>query len=318
MKYLYFENGDSLPALGLGTWKSAKGEVYGVIRKAIEIGYRHFDCAHLYGNEKEIGDAFADAFKVGDIAREELFITSKLWNNRHRRAQVRPAYDLTLTNLQIGYLDLYLIHWPVVVIDHKDMPETGADLVSLTKTPLAETWEAMIDVTKTGLIKHIGVSNFSIAKIEDIWHKTGVKPAVNQVEIHPYMQQKALKNYTDQHHIILTGYSPLGSFDRPASRRAAEDPILLEDETLHKIAHQKGITTAQLVLAWAVNYGISTIPKSVKENRLRENLVAADIILTHEEMEQISQIDRKSRFIKGNFWCLEGSDYTLQNLWDEG
>ena len=137
MKHLLFENNDKIPALGLGTWKSAPGEVYDAIRTAIRVGYRHFDCAHLYMNEPEIGEAFADAFKAGDVTREELFVTSKLWNNRHRKEQVRPAFDLTVKNLQLGYLDLYLIHWPVVLKDEVNFPENGDELVSLKETPLS-------------------------------------------------------------------------------------------------------------------------------------------------------------------------------------
>lgn len=317
MKYLSFENGDKMPALGLGTWKSAKGEVYGVVRKAIEIGYRHFDCAYLYGNEKEIGDAFADAIKAGDVQREELFVTSKLWNNRHRKEQTRPAFDITLKDLQIDYLDLYLIHWPIVVVDDKAFPETGKDLVSLTQTPLSETWEGMIAIKETGLAKHIGVSNFNPPKMQRVWDATGVKPEVNQVELHPFLQQKAMKEYTDKHGIILTAFSPLGSLDRPANRKTEGDPLLFENETIRKIAESKGVSMAQVILAWGVNYGISTIPKTVSESRLKENLAAADVELTDIEMYQISNLDLKNRYIKGDFWCLEGSDYTLNGLWFE-
>lgn len=318
MKYISLDNGDTMPALGLGTWKSAKGEVYGVIRKAIDIGYRHFDCAFLYGNEKEIGDALSDAIKAGDVKREELWITSKLWNNRHRTKQVRPAFEQSLSDLQVGYLDLYLIHWPIVVVDHKSFPETGQELVSLSEVPLAQTWNAMIQLKESGLAKHIGVSNFSVKKIQEIRDATGVKPEVDQVELHPYMQQKALKSYTDQHHIILTAFAPLGSTDRPANRKTAGEPLLFDNEIIQNLALKRGISAAQLILAWAVSDGISVIPKSVNESRLKENLDAADIELTENEMDTISQLDLKNRYIKGNFWCLEGSDYTLQNLWDEG
>jgi alcohol dehydrogenase (NADP+) len=317
MKYFDFENGDKMPALGLGTWKSDKGEVYKAVRTAIEVGYRHFDCAYLYGNEKEIGEAFADALKAGDVKREDLWITSKLWNNRHRKEQVRPAFDISLKDLQCEYLDLYLIHWPVVVVDEIAFPENGSQLVSLTKTTLSETWEGMIDIKATGLSKHIGVSNFSAKKIAAIWKDTGVKPEIDQVEMHPFMQQKPLKAYTDEHGIILTAYAPLGSADRPASRITPGDPNLFHDEVINTIAKEKTITPAQVMLAWAVNYGVSVIPKSVRKERLIENLEAADITLSTEEMQRLSAIDLHNRYIKGNFWCLPGSDYTLENLWDE-
>lgn len=317
MKYLSFNNGDKVPALGLGTWKSAKGEVYDAIRTAINLGYRHFDCAHLYMNEAEIGEAFSDAFKAGDVTREELFVTSKLWNNRHREEQVRPAFDLTVKNLQLGYLDLYLIHWPIVLKDDVNFPENGEELVSLKETPLSETWKGMIELKKSGDAKHIGVSNFSPKKIQDVWDATGVKPEVNQVEMHPFMQQKALKSYCDENDIILTAYAPLGSADRPKNRINEGEPNLFHNETIKKIAAEKEVSEAQVMLAWAVNYGVTVIPKSVNEGRLKENLAAADIELSTEEMSALTDIDLNSRYVKGDFWCLDGSDYTLENLWDE-
>lgn len=316
MKYLSFSNQDMMPALGLGTWKSAPGEVYDAIRTAINVGYRHFDCAHLYMNEAEIGTAFADAFKAGDVTREELFVTSKLWNNRHRRSQVRPAFELTIKNLQLGYLDLYLIHWPVVLKDDVNFPEKADELVSLQETPLAETWSGLIDLQINGNAKHIGVSNFSVKKIQQVWDATGVKPEVIQVEMHPFMQQKVLKKYCDNHGIILTAYAPLGSADRPKNRINAGEPNLFHNETIKQIAAEKGISEAQVMLAWAVNYGVSVIPKSVNESRLIENLAAADVELSADQMDALANEDLNSRYVKGDFWCLAGSDYTLENLWD--
>lgn len=317
MNYLTFDNGDKMPVLGLGTWKSAKGEVYEAIRTAIKLGYRHFDCAHLYMNEAEIGEAFTAAFEDGDVKREDLFVTSKLWNNRHRTEQVREAFDLTVKNLQVGYLDLYLIHWPVVLKDDVTFPEKGDELVSLKRTPLSETWKGMIQLKESGDAKHIGVSNFSIEKIQDVWDETGVKPEVNQVEMHPFMQQKPLKKYCDDNGILITGYSPLGSSDRPKNRINDDEPNLFANEILKKIADEKDISAAQVMLAWSVNNGGIVIPKSVNEGRLKENLAAADVELSDEDMAAISGIDLHNRFVKGDFWCLEGSDYTLENLWDE-
>ncbi|MFT6205547.1 MAG: alcohol dehydrogenase (NADP+) [Spirosomataceae bacterium] len=317
MKYLAFANNDKMPALGLGTWKSAKGEVYEAIRTAIKLGYRHFDCAHLYMNEAEIGEAFADAFKAGDVTREELFVTSKLWNNRHRQEQVRPAFELTIKNLQLDYLDLYLIHWPVVLKDDVNFPESGDELVSIEETPLSETWKGMIELQKSGDAKHIGVSNFSPKKIQLVWDKTDVKPEVNQVEMHPFMQQKELKSYCDKNGIILTAYAPLGSADRPKNRISEDEPNLFQNETIKKIAADKGTSEAQVMLAWAVNYGVSVIPKSVNEGRLKENLAAAEIELATDELNSLSEIDLKNRYVTGDFWCLEGSSYTMKNLWDE-
>jgi alcohol dehydrogenase (NADP+) len=317
MKYLTFKNNDKMPTLGLGTWKSAKGEVYEVVRKAIEIGYRHFDCAYFYGNEAEIGQAISDAIKNGEVTREELWITSKLWNNRHRKDEIQAAFDITLKDLGLDYLDLYLIHWPVVLQYDISYAQKGSDLVSLSEIPLAETWQGLIDLKEKGLTKHIGVSNFSIKKINQITQETGVMPEVVQVESHPFLQQTNLLNFAKEKGIFLTGYCPLGSSDRPAARILADEPKLFQNEIILEIAKEKGVSPAQIILAWAVNRGASVIPKSVNPQRLKENLEAADIELTADEMAKMSSLDLHYRYIKGDFWCLEGSDYTLENLWDE-
>lgn len=317
MNYLTFENGDKMPALGLGTWKSAKGEVYTAVKTAIEIGYRHFDCALVYGNEQEIGQAFADAMKEGTVKREDLWITSKLWNNSHEKQYILASINTTLKDLQLDYLDLYLIHWPVALKRAVAYPQTGEDMLSLTDVPLSETWAEMIVLKEMGLTRHIGVSNFSIKKLEEVTATTGVRPEVNQLELHPFLQQWPMVDYCRQQGIVLTGYCPLGSSDRPANRIVDGEPKLFENEVIRTLAQARGCSAAQLMLAWAVSRGTSVIPKSVNAGRLQENLAAADIKLTEQEMEAMRKLDLHYRYIKGNFWCLEGSDYTLESLWDE-
>jgi alcohol dehydrogenase (NADP+) len=316
MKYFEFENGNKMPAIGLGTWKSAKGEVYKVIREAINVGYRHFDCALLYGNEEEIGEAFSDAFKAGDVTREELFVTSKLWNNAHQTEFILPNIQKSIDNLKVGYLDLYLIHWPIALKSTTIFPKEGNEMLSLKDVPLSETWRGMIDLKNKGLTKHIGVSNFSAKKIQKLIDETGVAPEVDQVEMHPLLQQKNLLEFCKSKGIILTAYAPLGSIDRPENRKTVGEPLLFENESIIQIAKNKGISIGSLLLAWAVNRGTSVIPKTVRKERLIENLAAGDIEISEEEMEKISVIDLNYRYLKGDFWCLEGSDYTLQNLWD--
>lgn len=317
MKYLTFSNGDLMPALGLGTWKSAKGEIYQTIRTALEIGYRHFDCAFIYGNEEEIGSAIADAIKNNEVKREDLWITSKLWNNRHRTEDVQPAIEASLKNLQLDYLDLYLIHWPVALVYDVNYPEKAEDMISLNDLPLSETWQAVIALKEKGLAKHIGVSNFSIRKMNQLRDETGVLPEALQVELQPFNQQKALFDFTKQNNIALTGFCPLGSADRPASRISPNEPKLFENKTILNLAQEKSCSPAQIMLAWAINRGTSVIPKSVNPDRLKENLAAADIVLSAGPMDRMNELDQHYRYIKGDFWCLEGSDYTLANLWDE-
>jgi len=317
MKYLDLKNGDKMPALGLGTWKSAKGEVYKAVRESIKIGYRHFDCAFIYGNEKEIGQAIADAINEGEVSRNELWITSKLWNNRHKKADIQAAIELTISDLQLDYLDIYLIHWPVVHQYDVDYPQSGEQLISLNEVSLTETWHGMIDLQAKGLTKHIGVSNFSIKKIKQVIEDTGVCPEVLQLELHPFLQQKAILNFANENNIFLTGYCPLGSADRPATRIVAGEPKLFENQTILTIASEIGCSPAQVMLAWAVCRGTSVIPKSVNPQRLAQNLAAANIELSASQMEAMNALDQHYRYIKGDFWCLEGSDYTIANLWDE-
>jgi alcohol dehydrogenase (NADP+) len=309
VKYLQFSNGDLMPALGLGTWKSAKGEIYQNIRTAIEIGYRHFDCAFIYGN--------ADAIKNNEIKREDLWITSKLWNNRHRTEDVQPAIEASLKNLQLDYLDLYLVHWPVALVYDVNYPQKADEMISLDELPLSETWQAVISLREKELAKHIGVSNFSIKKMSQLKDATGVMPEVLQVELQPFNQQKPLVDFTKQNNIAITGFCPLGSADRPASRISPNEPKLFSNKTILNIAQEKGCSPAQVMLAWAVQRGTSVIPKSVNPIRLQENLAAADIVLSAGQMDRMSELDQHYRYIKGDFWCLEGSGYTLENLWDE-
>ncbi|MEA5427969.1 aldo/keto reductase [Arcicella lustrica] len=317
MKYLQFSNNDKIPMLGLGTWKSDKGEIYQTVRKAIEIGYRHFDCALIYGNEHEIGQAISDAINYREVTRNELWITSKLWNNRHKKVDIQPTIEITLDSLKLEYLDLYLIHWPVALLNNVNYPKDGSEMVDLKHIPLVETWQGMIALKENNLTKHIGVSNFSIKKINELINETGVCPEALQLELHPFLQQKKIVDFANANNIVLTGFCPLGSSDRPINRITEGEPKLFENKTIIDIAQEKGNTPAQIMLAWAINRGTSVIPKSVNPQRLKENLEAANIELTPLEMEKINQLDQHYRYIKGDFWCLEGSGYTLENLWDE-
>ena len=317
MRRAAFANGDGMPLLGLGTWKSDPGQVYGAVREAIRLGYRHIDCASIYGNEPEIGEAIGDAIAAGEVTREELWITSKLWCNSHGRDNVEPALRRTLQDLGLAWLDLYLIHWPVPIKPGVDFPTSGSDLLPPAQVPLESTWEGMEAAMEAGLTRHIGVSNFSSRKLHDLLAHCRIRPEVNQVERHPLLQQPGLVADCAAEGVHLTAYSPLGSQDRPAALKGADEPVLLENPLIGAIAAEHGCSPAQVLIAWQLQSGISTIPKSVRPARLLENLAAAEITLTPADLERIAALDQHLRLVDGSFWLLEGGPWSLQTLWDE-
>jgi alcohol dehydrogenase (NADP+) len=317
MRFLQFSNGDKMPILGLGTWKSEAGKIYTVIKEAIRLGYRHIDCAPIYGNEAEIGQALSDSFKEGVVSRDQLWITSKLWNDAHAPADVEPALQKTLSDLQLSYLDLYLIHWPVVFRKGVSMPESAQDMLSLDALPISKTWQALEAVMEKGLCRHIGVSNFSIAKLKTLLGQARLKPAMNQIELHPYLQQPEMVDFCRENRIPLTAYSPLGSLDRPVLLKTADEPILLEDPTITAIASRHRITPAQVLISWAIGRGTAAIPKSVDPARMKQNLDAVALTLTQEDMLRIAALDRNRRYVSGEIWAMKGGPYTTATIWDE-
>ena len=316
MQYASLSNGDRMPMLGLGTGKSESRQVYKAVREAIKIGYRHIDCASIYGNEEEVGDAIRDAIQNHEITRSELWITSKLWSNCHGKKHVEAALSQSLQNLGVDYLNLYLIHWPVGIRPEKTFAESVDDLLTPEESPISETWEAMESTRDKGLTKHIGVSNFTVKKLQQLVSHCKQKPEVNQVEHHPLLQQPTLIEYCASEEILITAYSPLGSMDRPQSLKVKDAPAVLDHPVIRAIAETRGCSPAQVVLAWDVQRGISAIPKSVKPSRLLENLQAADIQLSNTELQEIEALDQNFRLVNGAFWVMEGGPWTLQSLWD--
>jgi len=308
--------GAEMPLMGLGTWKAPDDEVYSAIREAINIGYRHFDCSPIYGNEAAIGKAFTDAFKANDVKREEIWVTSKVWNTHHHPNDVEEAIAKTLTDLQLEYLDLYLIHWPIA--QQKIAPtDGGSKYIPIKEMPLIDTWNAVRKVRDNGLAKNIGVANFSIKELDNIIDKSGETPAVNQIELHPYLQHNKMKAYCDEKGICITAYCPLGNGDKRNTPGFENKPQLFGDEVLLNIAKNNDATPAQVMLKWALQRNINIIPKSTNVSRLKENFNAQRIGLTESEMEEISAIEKGYRTIDGHGWCKGDSPYTVEYLWGE-
>ena len=317
MKKLTYANGDSMPMLGLGTWKSTTGEVYNAVLEALRSGYRHIDCAPIYGNEPEVGQALTEAFAQGIVSRGQVWITSKLWNNAHAPEDVRPAMEQTLTDLGLEYLDLYLMHWPIAYKKGVLYHQSAADFISLEELPIIDTWRKMEELYDDGLCRHLGVSNFSTQKLKALKDYARILPEMNQIELHPYLQQPQMLNFCAKNDIFLTGYAPLGSADRPDRLKIENEPVLLDEPKIVQIAKHHQTTPAQVLISWALHRGTAVIPKSVRPERLRENLAAGGLALTDNEMQEIASLNRDRRYITGTFWAVEGGPYTLENIWDE-
>ncbi|KYQ50361.1 Aldo-keto reductase family 1 member B10 [Trachymyrmex zeteki] len=277
-----FYNGYEVPIFGLGTWKSKPGEVTQAVKDAIDIGYRHIDGAHVYGNEKEVGAAIKAKIAEGVVKREDLFITSKLWNTFHRPNLVEPAIKRTLADLGLDYVDLYLIHWPHGF-------KEGGDLFP----NYLDTWKAMEDVLAKGLTKNIGVSNFNSEQITRLLENATVKPVTNQVECHPYLAQKKLSDFCKERDILITAYSPLGSPDRPWAK--PDDPKLLEDKKLIDLGKKYNKTPAQILIRYQVDRGHIVIPKSVTKSRIAQNMNIFDFKLSPEDIAYIDTFDCNGR-----------------------
>ena len=301
-----------MPALGLGTWKAQGQEVVHAILEAIKMGYRHIDTAMIYDNEVEVGQAIALAIEMGLCVREELFVTSKLWNDRHQANEVLPALEASLDRLKIDYLDLYLIHWPIAFKSGVILPETHEDYLPLSEAPLLDTWTAMQHAQSTGLTRAIGVSNFTVGHL-CLLESCSSMPAVNQVEMHPFLTQDELRGYCKEKGIALTAYAPLGSTDRAAGMKSSDEPNLFDIKEVQDMAQRYNCTPAQILISYHISRGDSVIPKAVQHQHLLDNFMAAQIALSDRDITQITALDKAYRFINGHFFdCPEkGYDWVF-------
>lgn len=312
--------GFKMPVIGLGTFGSdhaAAGEVAQAVYGAIEVGYRHIDCAAVYGNEAEIGQVFRDVLARG-LQRETLWVTSKLWNDKHAEADVIPTCRQSIADLGVGYLDLYLIHWPFPNYHppHADVTSRAPDAQPYIHESYMKTWRQLEKLVRMGLVKHIGTSNMTIPKLELLLRDCEIKPAVNEMELHPHFQQPELFRFVRENGIAAVGYCPLGSPDRPERDKTPDDTVDLADPVILGIAARLGVHPAIVCLKWAIQRGQTPIPMSTKRSHYLANLRGTVTPpLSNEDMQAIAGLDRNCRLVKGPvFLWKEGQ--TWEDLWD--
>lgn len=312
--------GVSMPAIGLGTFGSdhASGlDIAAAVVGAAAVGYRHFDCAAVYGNEALIGGALQQIM-AGGIRRDELWVTSKLWNDKHAEQDVIPAFQQSLADLQLDYLDLYLIHWPFP--NHHapgvDVHARDSRAKPYIHEAYMKTWRQLEKLVEMGLVRFIGTSNMTIPKLELVLRDAEIQPAVNEMELHPHFQQPELFQFVRDHGIVPIGYSPIGSPARPERDRTPDDTVDIEDPVIVEIAERHSVHPAVVCVKWAVQRGQVPIPMSTQRRNYLANLraVVSDP-LSDAEMAAIAGIDRNCRLIKGQvFLWKEGQDW--EDLWD--
>ncbi|XP_042504445.1 non-functional NADPH-dependent codeinone reductase 2-like isoform X1 [Macadamia integrifolia] len=306
-------SGHTMPLLGMGTAVYpfvGSNSVTSAILHSIELGYRHFDTAALYQTEQSLGEAIAQAHHQGLIkSREELFITSKLWCSDAHADLVLPALHKTLRNLQLDYLDLYLIHFPVSLKPGKfEAPPPKEDLMPMD---IKSVWAAMEECQRLGLTRSIGVSNFSCKKLSDLLLNATIPPAVNQLEMNPVWQQKKLREFCMSKGIHVAGYSPLG-----AKGTIWGTNQVMECKVLEEIAKARGKTIAQVCLRWVHEQGVIVLVKSFNEERMKENLDIFDWVLREEDYQKISQIQQCRGFPTDDFVSAEGPFKSAEEFWD--
>jgi len=313
-------SGAKMPVIGLGTFGSdhvPHSAVADAVKYAASIGYRHFDCASVYGNEDQIGSAFKDVFQSG-LRRDELWITSKLWNDKHDENDVIASCEKSLADLKIDYLDLYLVHWPFP--NHHppgcDVGSRNPNAVPYIHENYMRTWRKMEELVDRGLVRHIGTSNMTIPKMDLLLREARIRPVANEMELHPHFQQPEFFSYLIERGIQPIGYSPLGSPGRPDRDRTPEDTSPTEDPEIIEIAQRLGVHPAVVCIKWAVQRGQVPIPFSTNPRNILSNLLGvASEPLTRQDMETIEKLDRNCRLIKGQVFLWKDNQ-PWEDLWD--
>ncbi|XP_032525418.2 aldo-keto reductase AKR2E4-like isoform X2 [Danaus plexippus] len=292
-------NGREMPAIALGTYlghdksgmvRSVNKQLRDVVMQAIDVGYRHFDTAEIYGTEEELGEGVRRKMEEGAVRREELFITDKLWNTHHKREQVVPSLRESLSKMGLSYIDLFLMHWPMGL--HEDYTHSDVDFM--------ETWLGLEDAVRLGLARNIGVSNFNKQQLERILREGSIRPAALQIEVHPQIIQTELVQLAQRHQLVVMGYSPFGSL---VTRYGLTFPgPTIDDPTLVAIARRHHKTTPQVVLRWLVDRNVVPVTKTVSPSRLKENIDIFDFELSAREIEIINKFDEKTRYTLPSFW----------------
>ncbi|MBT7947226.1 MAG: aldo/keto reductase [Porticoccaceae bacterium] len=317
--------GQTMPAVGLGLWKLEPNEVAEAVYNAIKNGYRHLDSAADYGNEQQVGEGIARALKDGLCSREDLWITSKLWNTFHRKEYVQQACEKSLSDLGLDYFDLYLIHFPIALqyVDINDRyppewifnPQDDNPTMELDSVPLSETWAAMESLVENQLARQIGVCNYSAVLLHDLMSYARIKPAMLQIESHPYLTQDALIRTARSYNIAVTAFSPLGALSYVSLDMASKGDSVLTETVVIKAAERASVTPAQVVLRWGLQRGTAVIPKTSRPERLVENLSLSGFNLTDEEMDAISALNENRRFNDPGKFC-EGAFGTFHSIYD--
>ncbi|MBE0535170.1 MAG: aldo/keto reductase [Phycisphaerae bacterium] len=313
--------GARIPAIGLGTFGSDRftpAQVAAAVKGAVSVGYRHIDCASVYGNEPQIGAALGEVLDGGSITRQDLWITSKVWNDMHGKGDVLLSCARSLRDLRLDYLDLYLVHWPFPNFHAPgcDVTSRSPDARPYIHDEFMKTWRQMERLVEMRLVRHIGTSNMTIPKMKLLLRDARIQPACNEMELHPHFQQPEFFHFCTDHGIQPIGFCPIGSPTRPDRDKTETDSVDIDDPVVKRIAVRLGVHPAVVCVKWAVQRGQIPIPFSVHRNEYLGNLQSTvSPPLTDEDMQALAKIDKGCRLIKGQVFLWKDNQ-SWEDLWD--